>query len=168
MRHAHALAAALLAAAPPAAAAECPAAAHAPPLTWRDEGLGLRLDHPPVFVPDPGSVPEGGGSTRFWTPDRRATAVVNAARAERGTTLAQLLREAEGDVVQNAGGEITYRRQRDNWFVLSGYMAGRIFYRRTLLTAEGVAATLWMEFPRDMRPCLDHAVTVMSLSFRGR
>jgi hypothetical protein len=47
-------------------------------------------------------------------------------------------------------------------------MAGRIFYRRTLLTSRGIEATLWLEFPRDMRPCLDEAVTVMSLSFRER
>lgn len=45
-------------------------------------------------------------------------------------------------------------------------MVGRIFYRRTLLTQHGTIATLWMEFPREMRACLDAAVTTMSLSFR--
>jgi hypothetical protein len=47
-------------------------------------------------------------------------------------------------------------------------MVGRIFYRRTLLTRDGDVATLWVEFPRDMRPCFEEAVSLMSLSFRER
>jgi hypothetical protein len=70
-------------------------------------------------------------------------------------------------VIENSGGAITYTRIKDNWFVVSGFMAGRIFYRRTLLTSgSGVIGTLWIEFPRDMRPCFEGAVTMMSLSFR--
>ncbi|WP_372616978.1 hypothetical protein [Falsiroseomonas sp.] len=134
--------------------------------SYRNARFGF--DYPSVFRLDPQSVPAEGDSARFWTEDRRATAVVNAAPNLEGRTLRALLREAEGDVVENAGGEITYRRIRDNWFVISGYMVGRIFYRRTLLARDGTVATLWMEFPREMRDCLDPAVTMMSLSFRER
>jgi hypothetical protein len=46
-------------------------------------------------------------------------------------------------------------------------MAGRIFYRRTVLTTGSkIIGSLWIEFPRDMRPCFEGAVTMMSLSFR--
>ncbi len=154
----------------PAAAqgAACPAAAHAQPRGYRNDLFGFSFDYPPVFVLDPQSATERGDSVRFWTADRRATAVVNAVPNTRGVPLRRLMIEAEGDLTQNSGAEITYRRIRDNWFVLSGHMAGRIFYRRTMLTARGIEATLWMEFPRDMRPCIDDAVTVMSLSFRER
>ena len=134
--------------------------------SYRNERFGFGFDYPSIFRLDPQSVPAKGDSARFWTEDHRATAVVNAAPNREGQTLRALLREAEGDVVENARGEITYRRIRDNWFVISGYMVGRIFYRRTLLAEDGTVATLWMEFPRDMRPCLDPAVTMMSLSFR--
>ncbi|HEV7265535.1 MAG TPA: hypothetical protein VGN83_11525 [Falsiroseomonas sp.] len=146
---------------------DCPAAA-GPARAYHNERFGFGFRYPPVFFLDPQSVPPEGDSARFWTEDRRATAVVNAAPNREGRTLRALLREAEGDVVENSGGEITYRRTRDNWFVISGYMVGRIFYRRTLLARSGTMATLWMEFPREMRDCLDGAVTMMSLSFRER
>jgi hypothetical protein len=154
--------------APAAAATDCPAEGAWAPRSYRNARFGFGFDYPSFFALDPGSVPAAGDSARFWTADRRATVVVNAVRNGPDLRLHELLRDAEGDIVQNSGGEITYRRIRDNWFVLSGYMVGRIFYRRTLLTREGVAVTLWMEFPGDMRECLDAAVTLMSLSFRAR
>ena len=149
---------------PAAEPAGCPALGE--PRVYRNARLGFRMDHPARFALDPASIPEDGNSARFWTPDRRATAVVNASRNPERLSLDQMMREAEGDILQNSRGDITYRRRRDNWFVLSGHIAGRIFYRRTMLLRNGSAATLWMEFPVDMRPCLEAAVTLMSLSFR--
>jgi hypothetical protein len=150
-----------------AAAPDCPAApAGATERSYRNARFGFGLTVPPVFVLDPESVTEDGSSARFWTPDGRVTAVVNATPNTRRLALREIMAEAEGDVLHNAGGDITYRRIRDNWFVISGHMVGRIYYRRTLLTRAGVLATLWMEFPTELRPCLEEAVTTMSLSFR--
>ncbi len=152
----------------PAAAPDCPQAPPgATPTSYRNPRFGFGFTVPPVFALDPASVPAHGDSARFFTPDRRATAVVNAAPNARRLSLREIMAEAEGDVVHNAGGNITYRRIRDDWFVISGYMVGRIYYRRTLLTPAGIVATLWMEFPPELRPCLEAAVTTMSLSFRA-
>jgi hypothetical protein len=151
----------------PAAPPGCPDIGEAQRRSWVNRRFGGAMDHPAGFVPDPGSVPEDGSAIRFWAADRRATAVVNLAPNREGRGLDALLAEAEGDVLQNGGGRITYRRRRDDWFVISGFMAGRIFYRRTLRLRRGVVATLWMEFPPELRPCLDAAVTMMSLSFRA-
>lgn len=151
----------------PAGGQGCPAApAGEPQRTYRNARFGFGFTYPPVFALDPGSIPPAGDGARFWTPDRRATAVVNAARNTRGLGLRDLMAEAEGDVLHNAQGSITYRRIRDDWFVISGHMMGRIYYRRTLLTRGGTVATLWMEFPPELRPCLEDAVATMSLSFR--
>ncbi|WP_237217317.1 hypothetical protein [Falsiroseomonas oryziterrae] len=136
--------------------------------TYRNEAFAIVMDYPAMFALDPGSVPASRDNARFWTADRRATAVVNVSRNRERMGLQELLRGAVGDVVQNSGGEVTYRAARGNWFVISGHMVGRIFYRRTMLLRSGAVATLWMEFPRDMRPCIDAAVTVMSRSFRER
>jgi hypothetical protein len=151
-----------------AAGQDCPRAAPgAEPWAYRNPRHGFGFTVPAVFALDADSVTEAGDSARFFTPDRRATAVVNAAPNARRLSLRDLMAEAEGDVVQNAGGDITYRRIRDDWFVISGHMVGRIYYRRTLLTGAGIVATLWMEFPPELRPCLEGAVTTMSLSFRA-
>jgi hypothetical protein len=125
------------------------------------------MTHPSSFALDPGSIPENGDTARFWTIDRQATAVVTGMRNGLKQSIADLFDEAKHDVIENSGGAITYTRIKDNWFVVSGFMAGRIFYRRTVLTSgSGVIGTLWIEFPRDMRPCFEGAVTMMSLSFR--
>ena len=45
-----------------------------------------------------------------------------------------LLEEATKDVTENSHGTITYTRARDNWFVISGFIGERIFYRRSFLS----------------------------------
>ena len=125
------------------------------------------MTYPSSFMLDPDSIPENGDSARFWTADRQATAVVTGTLNSQDQSLADLFREATQDVIENGRGVITYTRRRDNWFVISGFIAGRIFYRRTMLTqGSRVIGHLWIEFPRDMRPCFEEAVTMMSLSFR--
>ena len=70
------------------------------------------MTYPPSFVLDPDSIPEGGDSARFWTPDRRATAVVTGIRNGLGQSLADLLDEAAKDVTENSHGVITYSRSQ--------------------------------------------------------
>jgi hypothetical protein len=148
-------------------APECGPLRDSRPLTYRNIRFGLTMTYPSSFVLDPDSIPENGDSARFWTADRQATAVVTGTLNSQNQSLADLFREATQDVIENSRGVITYTRRRGNWFVISGFMAGRIFYRRTMLTqGSWVIGNLWIEFPRDMRPCFEDAVTMMSLSFR--
>ena len=114
-------------------------------------------------------MPENGDTARFWTPDRRATVVVTGLRNTPGQSLTDLRVEARQEILVASHGTITYERTKDNWFVLSGFVVGRIFYRRTFLSQDSrVIATLWIEFPRGMRPCFEQAVETMSLSFNDR
>ena len=96
-----------------------------------------------------------------------ATAVVTGLRNGDRQSLAAVLAEAERDIGENGRGSVTYRRITPDWFVLSGYLADRIYYRRSFLARGGaVIATLWIEIPRALKPCLERAVATMSLSFR--
>lgn len=149
------------------AAADCTGTHRGQPMQYRNARFGFTMTYPSSFVLDPDSIPEGGDSARFWTPDRRATAVVTGLRNGLGQSLADLLDEAAKDVTENSHGTITYTRTRDNWFVLSGFIGERIFYRRSFLSDRSrVIGSLWIEFPRNMRPCFEDAVSMMSLSFR--
>jgi hypothetical protein len=149
------------------AAAECGIVRAGPPMHYKNARFGFTMTYPSSFVLDPDSIPEGGDSARFWTPDRRATAVVTGIRNGLGQSLADLLDEATKDVTENSHGTITYTRARDNWFVISGFIGERIFYRRSFLSDRSrVIGNLWIEFPRNMRPCFEDAVSMMSLSFR--
>ncbi|MBL6457444.1 hypothetical protein JMJ55_19095 [Belnapia sp. T6] len=125
------------------------------------------MTYPSIFALDPESVPENGDSAQFWTTDRKATIIVTGLRNGMRQPLEDLLQEAKRDIVENSRGTITYERAPGGWFVLSGLVANRIFYRRTFLSRGGsIIATLWIEFPRHMRPCFEGAVTMMSHSFR--
>jgi hypothetical protein len=151
----------------PLAAAECAAGRAGQPMQYKNARFGFTMTYPSNFVLDPESIPEGGDSARFWTPDRRATAVVTGIRNGLGQSLTDLLDEATKDVTENSHGTITYSRTRDNWFVISGFIGERIFYRRSFLSDRSrVIGNLWIEFPRTMRPCFEDAVSMMSLSFR--
>ena len=150
------------------AAAECGAAARTgQPMQYKNARFGFTMTYPSNFVLDPESIPEGGDSARFWTPDRRATAVVTGIRNGLGQSLTDLLEEATKDVTENSHGTITYTRTRDNWFVISSFIGERTFYRRSFLSDRSrVIGNLWIEFPRHMRPCFEDAVSMMSLSFK--
>lgn len=150
------------------AAADCGAVTRAgQPLQYKNARFGFTMTYPPSFMLDPDSIPEGGDSARFWTADRRATAVVTGIRNGLGQSLTDLLDEATKDITENSHGTITYTRARDNWFVISGFIGERIFYRRSFLSDRSrVIGSLWIEFPRTMRPCFEDAVSMMSLSFR--
>src|SRR6476620_4461148 len=164
-----ALAMALAVAAPGMAepAPDCEGLRESRLLAYRNPRWGFGMDYPASFALDPESVPENGDSARFWTVGQQATAVVTGLRNGAGQSLAEVLDEAERDIRDNGRGSITYRRATPDWFVLSGYLADRIYYRRSFLARGGeVIATLWIEFPRALKPCLEPAVTAMSRSFR--
>ena len=132
-----------------------------PVLDWRGLGLGMR--YPASFA----LAETGRDTVRFVSRDGQASATVTAIPNGMRQSLASVMAEAQQDITGNSGGEITYSRARASWFVLTGFMAGRIFYRRSLVTAdEQVIGTLWIEFPSAMKPCFEGAVTTMSLSFR--
>jgi hypothetical protein len=156
---------ALVLCAPAAMAQEagCTVPLVAPVLDWRSAGLGLWMRYPASFA----LTETGPDTARFVSRDGQASATVTAIPNGLQQRLPAVLAEARQDIIENSGGEITYTRARANWFVLSGYMAGRIFYRRSLVSADGgTIGTLWVEFPRAMKPCFEAAVTTMSLSFR--
>lgn len=150
----------------PVAAAGCEGLGAGSPQTYRNPRFGLSMTYPGSFMLDPGHSIEHDDSARFETADRRAHAVITALPNTRYETLAELEREAEQDVIANSRGSITYRRRGQSWFVITGYVAGRIYYRRTVLTRQSrVIGTLWIEFPPELRPCMDDIVTMMSRSF---
>lgn len=151
----------------PRRSVDCTGLRSSQPLVYRNPRYGFTMTYPSTFALDPASVPKNRDSAQFWTPDHRATAVVTGFRNALGYSLGDLLRAAKRDVVENSRAVITYEQTKDDWFVISGIYADRIFYDRTFLSDRGrVIGSLWIEFPRSMRACFDEAVTMMSLSFR--
>ncbi|MBF0136529.1 MAG: hypothetical protein H7833_01980 [Magnetococcus sp. DMHC-1] len=47
----------------------------------------------------------------------------------------ELYNDVVGDYI-NKGGEITYKTLKGNWFVVSGFLNGKIFYRKSIVEKE--------------------------------
>jgi hypothetical protein len=81
--------------------------------------------------------------------------------------IGDLMRE-EAERLLGQSASITYRQTKGNWFVLSGFIGNRIYYRRSVLTEEGAAvSTFLIEFPQEQKPFYENIVTRMSWSFKG-
>jgi len=62
---------------------------------------------------------------------------------------------------------ITYRRKKQDWFVLSGFISNNIFYRKTVLSNGGeTIGTFQINFPKDQKPFYYNIVERMSWSFK--
>jgi hypothetical protein len=120
----------------------------------------------PCHQPFANGVSERGDTVRFEAPRWQVTASITALANNRGETLSQLQREAQQDIIQNSHGSITYQRNGTTWFVLSGHILDRIYYQRSVPTQGNMAITnLWIEFPCELRPCMDAIVTMMANPF---
>ncbi len=70
--------------------------------------------------------------------------------------------EALAQALTEPGREVTYRHMGKDFFVLSGYTAGRIFYRRTIL-AHGMLATFEITYETSLRKLFDPVIRDISV-----
>lgn len=61
-------------------------------------------------------------------------------------------------------GRVTYKTQQDNWFVISGYKDGNVFYTKTFLYNNDVLE-LRLNYDRSLQPEFDAIVSQISNSF---
>jgi len=61
-------------------------------------------------------------------------------------------------------GRVTYKTQQDNWFVISGYQGGDVFYTKTFLYNNDILE-LRLNYDRSLQPEFDAIVSHISHSF---
>jgi len=61
---------------------------------------------------------------------------------------------------------ITYQLLKGNWFVISGYVSGKIFYEKTILN-NNQFKTFYFEYPEIKKKTYDPIVKRLSTSFKG-
>jgi len=59
---------------------------------------------------------------------------------------------------------VTYKNQQDNWFVISGYKDGNVFYTKTFLYNNDILE-LSLNYDRSLQPEFDTIVAQISHSF---
>ena len=76
----------------------------------------------------------------------------------------QTIPEALAQALAEPDRQVTYRHAAKDFFVLSGYEAGRIFYRRSIL-AHGVLATFELTYEMSLKELFDPVIRDISKGF---
>jgi hypothetical protein len=104
--------------------------------------------------------------TKFVSSDGLATFYLISMRNHYKQSLHDLSLAAEEAFAEEKA-LITYRRAKQDWFVLSGFVANNIFYRKTVLSDGGqTIGTFQINFPKDQKPFYYNIVERMSWSFK--
>jgi hypothetical protein len=104
--------------------------------------------------------------TKFISSDRLATFYLISRYNHYKQTILDLSATAEEALAEEKA-LITYRRAKQNWFVLSGFVSNNIFYRKTVLSEGGqIIGTFQINFPKDQKPFYYNIVERMSWSFK--
>jgi hypothetical protein len=77
-----------------------------------------------------------------------------------GGGLADAYREAQ------AGKTVSYKTIKSNWFVVSGYNGGKIFYQKTMLKND-VLKTFSIEYDESQKSTYDTVTARIARSFTG-
>lgn len=121
-----------------------------------NERYGFCIDYPESLQKDP---PPVNGDGRGFHDRHGFSMTVSGSNNSLEESLTSEMESQAGDFDR-----ITYRTQKKNWFVLSGYRGAEILYRKTYV-GEGSLNHLYIEYPAQKRKEYDAVVTRISSSF---
>ena len=138
----------------------CPAQGPGLPLDhYSNAKYGFAVGYPPgVFVPQ-GESDSGDGQV-FLSPDGRAELRVYAAF----NVLAETLAHQFAATLDTPGLQPTYQVRHGDWFVVSGLLEGKVFYRKTRL-AKDVFYTVMLTYDSAAKAAYDPLVAAIVKSF---
>jgi hypothetical protein len=131
-------------------------------LTYNNERYDYSIDYPLGVLYPQGEALNGDGQ-RFLSKDKRGKAFVAAWGNALFHTMKQEMNE-DIDPKSNPKRIVTYRILKKNWFVLSGYEDGKIFYEKMLLK-HGFFYDYGIDYPKDQKRLWDPVVRRMARSF---
>ena len=121
---------------------------------------GYALAWPKRLLVPMGESDAGDGQV-FAAPDGRAELRCwGSANDAPQLTVSEALTQA----LAEPGRQVTYRHMGKDFFVLSGYTAGRIFYRRTML-GHGMLATFELSYETSLKKLFDPIIRDISSGF---
>ena len=127
--------------------------------TYSNSRFGFAIKYPAHWVPQP--APENNDGRRFDSPDGRASlSAWGSFNALEDTIGTGLQREFE-----TPGRKITYKVLKKDWYVVSGYENGNIFYQKTILK-DDVFYSFLLVYPPEDKSLFDPVVAAVAKSFK--
>ncbi len=133
--------------------------------TYRNGRFGFSLMYPSLILTKK-TYPENGDGVWLSNEDGTVQVTPSAAFAFNTSNGKQMYKEALSWKKQDSNIEITYKRQKNNWYVLSGYdhSANTIFYEKYYLV-NGVRSGFSIIFPTSEKKKYEKLVTIIAKNF---
>lgn len=129
--------------------------------TYSNSRFEYSISYPKELLFPQGEAENGDGQ-KFLSKEADASLLVYGSHNINAQTIKERYRE------ESRGGTkvVSYRVLKDNWFVVSGYISGNIFYQKTILNNDQFK-TFYFEYPETKKKTYDPVVKRLSSSFKG-
>jgi hypothetical protein len=141
-----------------------PGVAATEPISWNRYQVpetGAGIDFPTSIFTEPAGKPESGYGGRFLTSDRRADLTVQSVANDAGLSPAGFLAK------KNPPPDIVYKRVTPQFFVVSSFRKGKIWYDRCNFAGRFIHCVL-INYPAAENRQWDRVVTRISNTLASR
>lgn len=134
--------------------------------TYANARFGYSIAYPVGILYPQGEADNGDGQ-KFLSKDGQATMLVYGGHQLDDVPLSDMYEAASKEKALNgASRNVTMKVLKKDWFVISGYAGGRVFYQKTMLR-NGVIKTFIIEYDRAQKSIYDSITARVSRSFVG-
>lgn len=134
--------------------------------TYANARFGYSIAYPVGILYPQGEADNGDGQ-KFLSRDGRATMLVYGGHQIDSVPVSDIYEAASKEKSLNgASRTVTMKLLKKDWFVISGYAGGRVFYQKTMLK-DGVIKTFIIEYDRSQKPLYDPITARVARSFVG-
>lgn len=134
--------------------------------TYHNKRFGYSISYPKGILYPQGEADNGDGQ-KFLSKDADASLIVYGLNNGLNQSLEDLYHEeSRGGMSDNPKKVVTYRVMKDNWFVISGYNSGKVFYQKTILNKDQFMS-FYIEYPESKKKIYDPVTKHIADSFKG-
>lgn len=134
--------------------------------TYVNPRFNYSIEYPSRLLIPRGDAPKGDGQI-FASEDLQAQMIIYGTPNVAEQSIKDLFEQEARDVVTpKISKRVTYKRLKDDWFVISGYIGPKIFYQKTFLSND-MFKTFYIEYPENQRGIYDPILSRLGKSFKG-
>lgn len=141
----------------------------APTIRWQtyiNARFGYSVRYPASLLAPQGE-PDNGDGQRFLSRDGKTRLLVYGSHNALDETIASRFEQERRGERTDTGRKVTYARQKNDWYVVSGVQDGKIFYRKCYL--RGGDFVMWeITYPATERALWDRLTARVGAEFAPR
>ncbi len=133
---------------------------------YHNQRFNYSIAYPKDILYPQGESDDGDGQ-KFLSKDADASLIIYGSNNVLNQSLQDLyLEESRGGTHDNPKKVVTYKVLKNNWFVISGYNSGKIFYQKTILNKDQFKS-FYFEYPASKKKIYDPITKHIASSFKG-